>query len=287
VALKKNRLKNRASIFIALISPYLVMAAINDPFPFGYSMGNNGTIIQTNAISGRQPWTPASFYADTLRYGLSGGGIDYYDPMDNSGPSRICQAFGGAWYNNQKYTVKAYYAYLDGMGIYNEQQGVVSMAFRALPAASTGVEIQAYRAGLTDGSGEHSSFVQAGLSLLVSGRFASVSFLLSGIPLKSPLDDGIGRAPSVRAGVHTRLSGLGAQGVLVEISKAGDYALKVTVGEEYCLGKNFSLCTALSTNPFMLFFGVTASWTKSSASISFVNHPVLGWSKGLSFDWAH
>ena len=266
--------------------PFLSMAAINDPFPVGYSMGNNGTVLQTTGLSGRQPWTPACFYADTLHFGLSGGGIDYYDPMDNSGPSRIAQAFGGTWYHRQKCTVKAYYAYLDGMGIYNEQQGVISMAFRALPAVSSSIEIEAYRAGLNDGSGDHSSFVQAGSSLFVSARLAAFSLVVRGIPLKSPLDEGISPPPLVRAGVHTEANGLGAQGVLVEASKTGDYVFRVSVGEEFYITRNFSATAAIAANPFMLFFGITATWSKSSASISFVNHPVLGWSKGLCFDWA-
>jgi hypothetical protein len=37
----------------------------------------------------------------------------------------------------------------------------------------------------------------------------------------------------------------------------------------------------------MLYFGLIVSWSKSTASLAFVQHPVLGWSKGLTFDWAH
>jgi hypothetical protein len=125
------------------------------------------------------------------------------------------------------------------------------------------------------------------MSVLVSTRYAAVSLSCSNLPLKTAMDNGFDSPPTIQAGLHTRFNSIGAQGVACEISKEGDYTFRFSVGEEYNFNNCFSVCTALSTNPFMVHFGMTVFWSKSAASLTFVQHPVLGWSKGLTFDWAH
>lgn len=275
------------AFFLVFSFPLLSKAGPHDPFPAGYSMTNNGTIIQASGLSGRQPWSPAAFFADTLAFGFSACGIDYYDPMDNFASSHICQAFGGVWFRYKGLVCKASYAYLDALGVYIEQQGFFSAATTVIPFVNPSLEITGFRAGLRDNAREHASFVHAGMSVLISMRYAAVSLSCSHVPLKSAGDNGFDPPPTLIAGLHSRYSTIGAQGVSCELSKEGDYVFRFSIGEEYCFNKGFSVCSALSTNPFMLHFGLTVSWSKSTASLAFVRHPVLGWSKGLTFDWAH
>jgi hypothetical protein len=276
----------KSAFSLILAFPLLLSAGSHDPFSAGFSMGNGGAIMQTNGPSGRQPWVPACFYADTLRFGFSVCGIDYYDPMDNFESSHIAQALAGGWYRYKGLVCKASYAYLQAFGMYNEQQGYFSAGTIAIPFVNTSVEITGYRAGLMDDSREHASFVHAGVSVLVPTRYAAFSLSCGGLPLKKATDNGFDPPPAVSVGLHTRFNGIGAQGAVCEISKEGDYAFRFSVGEEYSFNNCFSVSTALSTNPFMLHFGMIVSWSKSTASLAFVHNPVLGWSKGLTFDWA-
>ena len=272
---------------LIFVFPFFIMAGSHDPFPAGYSMGNSGAIIQANGPSGRQPWVPAGFFTDTLRFGLSVCGIDYYDPMDNFESSHIAQALAGGFYHYKSVVCKISYAYLQAFGVYNEQQGFFSAGTTAIPFVNPSIEITGYRAGLMDASHEHASFIHAGMSALVSVHYAAFSLSCNNLPLKKATDNGFDPSPAVRAGLHTRFNSIGAQGVVCEVSKEGDYTFKFSVGEEYNFNNCFSLSTAFSTNPFMLYFGLIVSWSKSTASLAFVQHPVLGWSKGLTFDWAH
>jgi hypothetical protein len=276
-----------AKFSFIVVFPVSLLAGSHDPFLAGFSMGNGGAIMQANGPSGRQPWVPASFYADTLRFGLSACGIDYYDPMDNFESSHIAQALAGGWYRYKSLVCKASYAYLQALGVYGEQQGFFSVGTTAIPFVNTSVEMVGYRAGLLDASLEHASFVHAGASALVSTRYAAFSLSCANLPLKKARDNGFDPPPTVSAGLHTRFNSIGAQGVVFEISKDDGYAFRFSVGEEYNFNDRFSVCTALSTNPFMLHFGITVSWSKSAASLAFVQNPILGWSKGLAFDWAH
>jgi hypothetical protein len=265
----------------------LSLAATHDPFLAGYSMGDNGTVIQTNGPSGRQPWIPACFYADTFQFGVAVCGIDYYDAMDNLESSHIVQVVSGAWYSRHRFILKASYSFFNALGLYNEQQGFLSMGFRAAKAFSASIDVAANRAGLPDESSEREQFLEAGASLFVSGKFAALSVSCNHFPLKKASSQGFEPPVCVDIGLHTIPHRYGAQGVVCEITKENDYAFRFSLGESYYVSDCIALCGALSTNPFMMHFGLLFSGDGHGIGLSFVNHPALGWSKGLTVDYAH
>ena len=279
----------RAACQIFILFPLLVVlnAGTNDPFSLGYSMGNNGTIIQASGPSGRQPWIPACFTSDTFRFGVSVCGIDYYDPMDNLESSHIVQVVGGAWYARNRFIAKASYVHLNAMGLYYEQQGFISIGFLSCRVLSASIEVLANRTGLSALSSEGQKFLNAGASLFVFGKVASLSLSCGGLPLESSSSQIVEPPINIDIGLHTTIHPFGAQGVLCEIIKERDYVFRFSIGESYNLGDHCAVCGALSTNPFMMHVGISFSSERRGIALSIVNHPVLGWSKGLTVDYAH
>ncbi len=270
----------------ALIVPSCLFAAGAEPFALGYGMGNNGAIIQQKGMSGRQPWTSACFYNDTLRFGVSVAGVDYYDAMDNMESSHITQVTFGGWYASNGYVAKASFAHFDALGLYFEQQGHVSFGYNRLPFVNPSLEFDALRAGLQNSTEHPQTRLDMGFSLLIPGRAVALSFCCGHIPLKKPADEGFDAPLTFRAGLHTTYNELGGQGILAEFGHDRQWNFRVSIGEEYWLIKNLGLCAALSTNPFLIHFGITIAYSSSSLSVSFVDHPILGWSRGLSLDYA-
>ena len=86
--------------------------------------------------------------------------------------------------------------------------------------------------------------------------------------------------------MHTTANALGSQGILCEAQNDGLWRFRVSLGEEYWLASRLALAAAFTTNPVMISFGITVVWRGAAVSAGFVEHPVLGWSKGLAVDWA-
>jgi hypothetical protein len=125
-----------------------------------------------------------------------------------------------------------------------------------------------------------------GLTLLAPFRVVAVSMGLGGVPLKNPGIDGYDAPLTLSAGLHTVYNSMGGQGVLAEFSHDAQWNFRIAIAEEYWLTKNLAACAALSTNPLLIHFGITVGIGGGSLNVSFVDHPVLGWSRGLCLDWA-
>ena len=104
-----------------LLSGIPARAALNDPFPTGYSQLNFGTILQSGCISGRQPWIPACFtYDTTIRFSLSSAYVNYYDAMDNLSSSDFRQAAVGFLLPFKGIHFKGAGIFFNALGIYGE-----------------------------------------------------------------------------------------------------------------------------------------------------------------------
>jgi hypothetical protein len=267
--------------------PVILHAATNDPFAVGYSMGTGGVIIQSDGPTGRQPWNPACFYADTFRFGASVCGIDYYDAMDNMESSHIVRAIAGGWFAGSRFVLKVSYAQLNALDLYCEQQGFVSLGIKALRALSASVELTANRAGFSATSSENEKYISGGFSFFVSGKSTALSLSCARLPLKRASSPGFEPPVNLEIGLHTSVHQFGAQGVMCSVTKDPDYAFRFSLGESYFLSDHCALSGALSTNPFMMHVGLSFADARSGAAIALVNHPALGWSKGLTLDYAH
>ncbi|HUI91196.1 MAG TPA: hypothetical protein VLX68_03010 [Chitinivibrionales bacterium] len=273
------------AILILLIAGF-VFPASREPVPLGYSMATFGAIIQQKGISGREPFTPACFYADTFRYGVTVAGIDYFDPMDNLESSHMVQVGLGGFCSVKGFTAKLSFAHFDALRIYFEQQGTLSLGTTKIPFVNPSVEISGYRAGLYTGDEPAQTRLDAGASALIPFRIAAISLSCLHIPLKNAATEGYTAPFTVRAGVHTTANALGSQGILCEAEDDGQWRFRLSLAEEYWVFNRAALAAAFTTNPVMISFGVTVAWRGTAVNAAFADHPVLGWSKGLTIDWA-
>jgi len=262
-------------------------AALNDPFCVGYSMANNGTIMQTNGISGRQPWIPACFFSDSSEFGLSICGIDYYDLMDDPDNGHIGQVVAGGWYALGKFVVKGSYAYFNAMDLYGEHQGYCSIGYSPVRHINASIEVSGLRAGLLHENETHATLSQAGASLLVYGKTTAISLSCKHVPLQRAALSGFDPPLTVSGGIHASFNRYGSQGIVGELTHDEDWTFRFSVGEEYCWNDYFSLCGAVATNPFTVYFGCTIVAGRSGIAFAMANHPILGWSKGLTLEYAY
>jgi hypothetical protein len=280
------------AVIFLLILFVSASGASREPFSVGYAMATNGAICQQDGISGRDPFTGACFYRDTFGFGVTAAGVDYYDLMDNMASSIIGQAAIGGFFAPRGafkgFVFKGAFLYFDAMRVYCEQEGMLSAGCNLVPFVKPSLELSAFRAGLTGVDYPlPQTRLEMGVSAMAPFKIAAISLCVSHIPLKTAHNAGYDDPLTVRIGLHSAKNFLGGQGILIEMERDESWLFKVSVGEEYWLSKNFAASLALTTNPVMVSFGVTFAWSGSSSlTAGFVDHPVLGWSKGLGISWA-
>jgi hypothetical protein len=283
-----------AVIFLLLLLCIIpASGASREPFSIGYGMATNGAILQPDGIPGREPFTSACFYNDSLRFGVTVAGVDYYDPMDNMSSSHIGQAALGGFFAPRRgalkgFVLKGAYLQFDAMRVYYEQQGMLSIGCSRVPFVKPSLELAGFRAGLYHANDPSpQTRLEMGASAMVPFRVAAISLNVNHIPLKKANILGYDDPLVVRIGLHSGKNSLGGQGILMELEQDEVWRFRIVIGEEYWLMKNLAASLALTTNPVIINFGVTCAFDGSSSiTAAFVDHPVLGWSKGLAASWA-
>jgi hypothetical protein len=268
----------------ALVPP--CFGQMQAPFTPGYSMGNGGTIVWADGMSGRQPWAPAGFYGDSLRFGVALAGIDYYDRMDNLESRAIVHGIAGGWYAFRHVTLKASYQHFGALGMYREQAGFVSAGTDAIPYVSVSVEARGHYVSLPAAHERGETVAELGATLFVPRRLVAFSLSADHFTVKRAHEAGFSRDPSVRVGVHTTRRRVGALGVLFEITPDERPATRFMIGQELWLHRMFGMCASVATDPFLFSFGATFVWSGFGTNVSFVHHPVLGWSRGFMAEYA-
>ena len=269
-------------LFICIIPS---QAAINDPFPMGYSMLNFGTIIQGNRISGRQPWIPACFAQDTSFFSLSSAYVNFYDAMDNLQEEDFRQAAVGFWLNLKRVGIKGSGTFFNALGIYEEQKGFLSIGTSITKFINISAELEAYRAGLKDNKEESETLVSTGFSLWVPWSFASASLSLRNITVENASQAGFRQPFSISLGMHSMPHRFGSQGVLIIIEPEDKTDIRLCIGQELFIHKTVGLNVAVSSKPLMASFGVTFNFPSFGVCPAFVYHPVLGWSQGVGMEY--
>jgi hypothetical protein len=261
------------------------IAALNEPFPAGYSMANFGTILHGNRISGRQPWTPACFAKDTSKFSLSSSYVNYYDAMDNLESSDFRQASLGGWVNLKKVSIKGSGTFFNALGIYYEHKGYFSIGTSLIPYVNISVELEAIKAGLVDDHNEYETLVSTGMSVWVPWSFASASLTCRNIILEDAAHPGFRQPVAICLGIHTMPHRLGSQGILLTLEPENKTEIRLCIGEEFYIHRTIGLCFAVSTKPLMVSFGVKFGLSSYGVYTAFVNHPVLGWSQGVGMEY--
>lgn len=270
--------------FMALVVVTLCgscLCQLNSPFEPGYSMGTLGTVLWEDGPAGHEPWTPAAFLNDSLRFGFELAGIRYYDRMDNTGSSWLALACAGGWYRSPMLTVKAAYRQFDAFHLYAEQHGSISVGRPIGNVLAASVELDGTRAAIRSFGGEARTVVQGGITVRVPRPYASVTLQIAGLTLKQSGVSGLENVPRAALGIHTRRHRAGGLGTVAEVRFEDRPRLRFRHGFEYRLGKSVALDLAVQTSPFLLAFGLTLDFAHYGTTVALVNHPVLGWSKGF------
>lgn len=256
--------------------------ALYEPFPQGYSMGNLGTIIFENGPGSRLPQLSAvCLKSDTLSAGVAASVTTYYDDMDNFGDRRLATMSGGGWLTIGRFGYKAALTNFDALGVYNEQSGYLSCAVRIFCGIHFGIDLTGTRIMLTSAPETAKTIAQTGLSIRIPIKI--ISFIASVDHLTIKPTHTIGAEPPlhISCSIHTNEHTYGAQGIRIDITPEHEHPVRLAIGQEFRFSRNFAIHGSLTNNPFLAGIGIAIQWKGACASTAFVNHPVLGWSRGF------
>ncbi len=259
----------------------LIVATLQEPFPQGFSMGNLGTVVLENGAQGCQPWISAVFCDSSRRFGIALGTISYYDRMDNFKDESIFRTFGGIFWSIRRFRFKLAVSHFSALEIYYEQTGFLSAGVDLFTHLRVGMDFSGIRTGLSGFRQKKHTVGECAFSAWIPFKTAALGLSLSHITLKPARVQGVNSPLIIRSGFHTTNNRLGAQGVIIEFTPSQSHPVRFILGEQYRLFKIFALEASVANNPFLIGVGVLIEFTSVSASVSMVNHPVLGWSRGF------
>ncbi len=272
---------------LCMWEPCSVFCATREPFRMGFCMAGNGAIVERDGVTGRDPFTSASFYGDTFSYGLCVAGVEYFDGMDNMSALHIAQAGLGGFYSKNGFSLKAAFSHFDALRVYYEQNGFLSLGYDRLPLLKASLELCGGRAGVFSNDNiAPQTRLESGVSAVVPFSIGSVTCVVSHIPLKQAHSEGYYSPLSIAVGAHSVKNSLGAQGFVVEIQNDYGWQFRAIIAEEYRLAKNCGVSLSISTNPVLINFGFVYEMGQSAIAAAFSDHAVLGWSKGLALCFA-
>lgn len=267
---------------VLLLFYSLSIANLQEPFPQGFSMGNQGTILWENGAQGRQPWISAAFCDNSRKFGLACGAVSYFDKMDNLKDESIYKAFGGVYYTIKKFRFKLSISHFSALEMYYEQTGFLSVALDLFTFLRVGTDIRGTRTGLFGFREKIHTIGECGFSAWIPFRSAALGLSLNHITIKSGKVNGVDSPLCISTGFHTSSNRFGAQGVVVEINPSESHPVRFILGEQYRFLKYFALEASIANNPFLIGAGILVEISPVNAAFSIINHPVLGWSRGFA-----
>lgn len=281
----KNTMLTCTFLLSLLMFQRISIAAMNEPFPMGYSMLNFGTILQKNSISGRQSWIPAGFAEDTILFSLSSAYTNFYSAMDNLRDKDFHQFALGFLLNIKKIDVKGCGIFFNALGIYQENKGFLSVGTSIIPYVKFSIEVEFYHIGLTRNNKASENLFTGGLSFWLPLKYISLSLSSKNIYFTDASQYGFKQPFSLSLGLHTNSHRFGAQGILMTIKPKTDGKISMYIGEELLIHPNVAINFAVSCKPLMLSFGISFALRDHGVYSSFVHHPVLGWSQGIGMEY--
>lgn len=270
------------SMLIILFCSFCLFAEIRySPFSTGYSMGNLGTIIWDNTFCATQSWIPAAFCDTALGKGINITAVTYYDDMDNLQDRSIYEVTGGGYFTSRYVNIKLSGTFFNALDTYYEQSLFLSTAVAILPSLKISMECRGYRIGIHDQRNAVHTIGELGFTAWLRIRYAAISLQSDHIVVKQSTASGTAPLLNVKCGIHTRTNRFGAQGVMIEITPQEEFPLRWKIGEEIRILKWMGIQIGLANNPVQVALGLSVDMNHSGVSASLVNHPQLGWSKGV------
>ena len=250
-------------------------AALHEPFPQGYAMGNLGTIVTENGPGGHLPLFPAAYLDDSLFVGVAASVTTYYDDMDNFSDRHLATIVGGGWLVVRRIGIKAGISHFDALGAYREQSGYFSFAVNTIRGIRIGTELSGTRLLLPSSDGAVKTLGEAGFTLFVPIRIISCAVSIDHLTVKPTRSEGADQSLRIRCGVHTMANAFGAQGVRIDITPQYEHPVSIAIGQEFRFSRYFALHGAVANNPLFVGLGVAVFLRNGCASAALVNHPVL------------
>lgn len=265
-----------------LLTYSLITANLQEPFPQGFSMGNQGTVLWENGSQGCQPWISAAYCDSSRKFGMALGAVSYYDRMDNFIDESIYRAFGGVFWSIKRIRFKLAVSHFSALEMYYEQAGFLSAGVDLFSHFRAGIDFCGIRTGLNGYKQKKRTVGECAFSAWFPFKAAALGLSLNHINLKSGRVQGVDAPLVIKSGFHTVSNRMGAQGVIIEITPSRVHPVRFILGEQYRLFNIVAIEASLANNPFLIGIGVLVDVSSISVSVSVVNHPVLGWSRGFS-----
>ena len=255
----------------------LIEAGMRDPFPIGAAMASQGALAEAQGMGGREPWSPAAIYRDTLPWGAAFSAVSYHGA---DGAGGVSQYAAGGFGSLGNLICKAALMQLDALGVYYEQTAYFS-AGGIYKFLSLSVETKTHRIGIKGSSSDIRTMTSLGSTLHAESRRISASVMAEGLTVSGSGSPDVDPPVSFSGRICTVRNRYGSQGVLVKITPENDKPVRFIVAQEYRLSQNFAIGASLGSNPAMIGFGLLFDIQPIGGSAAVVNHPLLGWSKGF------
>jgi hypothetical protein len=275
--------KTRLAGAVLLCAFCLAEGQIRLPFCIGDGMGNLGAIH--GGAAGNDPWVPACESGDSAHYGVYAAGVDFFDRMDNLPGQTILAGAVGGFYAWRFISAKAAFRQFNALNVLYEQAGHASIGLRWGPVRPS-IELDGFRAGLAADSRETETAVELGCSVWVPFRHVALSAIGRNFSIEKADAQGFMLPPEFSLGIHSRFPGMGAQGVIGTTIFDNDVRFRLTIGEEFWILKQCGITLGVESNPFIFGCGILVALGGGRGAFSMVNHPDLGWSRGISLEWA-
>ena len=256
-------------------------AALREPFPQGCGMGNLGTIISDKAPGCNGPMVSAAFTNNLYGSGFALWAVSLYDDMDNLESARLMSICGGGWKTYGNLTLAAWLSDFNAFSIYRERSGLLSLAYGTIIGVKAAIDLCGTHISCAGQGASRLTFVHSGVSLLVPLRSVVLGATLLNVPLKSSGVEGSDLPVSLRFTIRTRPHAFGSQGILLEVTPRRYHPISVAIGQELRFAGIMALYGAVSCNPLLVGTGVSFFIRDCGLCAALVNHPVLGWSRGI------
>lgn len=270
----------------------VVTAQISFPVKTGYTMGTLNSVWQTKEISGRVPWEPSAMATDSLHVNMTISGISWYGQMENYKDKYIYQANIGTCFTRDRFAFKLAYSHFDALAVYREQLMYSSFGCNIFKRFAASIDIQGVVSSLQSNlepTDQKMYDLSVGVTTMFRNSMLNAFFSFENLTSynneANTLESNFQEIKMV-GGLSTLSNSLGAQGIKFVVQPKYEKPLQAILGQEVALGSILRLQLALAANPSYFSIGIVYNKSPSSGGLSFVNHPLLGWSSGTWFDFS-
>lgn len=274
-------------ILLTLLLIKISTAAIQAPFDPGFSMGNLSTINIGTDYTGRDPWSSALFFDDTIKISGAFYTTAFHSTISEDVDDKLLELGVGGVLSIKKWLViKVGVSRFTAFKLYYEQNERISLATRAIPIFTPAINFSVTKAGMQIEDNSPNRVVIADFGVKANFDKLSTAIFFKNFTIYD--DEIVGLTPhqKLEFGVYSKENRFGAQGVKLEIILQEDEQnFSFSIGEQVRLFKYFYASIAFKTYPLSFAFGLTVPLKRITSEVSFVQMGWLGWSQSFAAEW--